>query len=106
VDPFALHRPLYRDPGGAAAWAGEGALVAQGAHLRPPAVIGAGARVDAGATVGPFAIVGAGAVVPPGAHVEHAVVWSGTALRPGERLVRGVAAGEARVDAAAPPLRT
>jgi carbonic anhydrase/acetyltransferase-like protein (isoleucine patch superfamily) len=69
-------------------------------------VIGAGARVDAGATVGPFAIVGAGAVVPPGAHVEHAVVWSGTALRPGERLVRGVAAGEARVDAAAPPLRT
>jgi mannose-1-phosphate guanylyltransferase len=112
VDPFARHRALPTDGGGArapdvgggAVWAGEGAIVAAGAHLRAPAVIGPGARVEAGATVGPFAVLGAGARVPRGAHVEHAVVWSGTALRAGERLVRGVAAGEERVDAAAPPV--
>ena len=57
------------------------------------------AEVDAGATlVGPV-LVGRGCRVPAGAWVERAVLWPGTELRPGERLVDAVAAGELRVPA-------
>ena len=48
--------------------------------------------------VGP-ALVGPGCRVPAGAWVERAVLWPGTWLRPGERLVDAVAAGEFRLPA-------
>jgi len=57
------------------------------------------AEVHARATlVGP-ALVGPGCRVPAEAWVERAVLWPGTELRPGERLVDAVAAGEFRVSA-------
>jgi mannose-1-phosphate guanylyltransferase len=57
------------------------------------------AELDARATlVGPV-LVGRGCRVPAEAWVERAVLWPGTALRPGERLVDAVAAGVIRVPA-------
>ena len=44
-------------------------------------------------------LVGRGCRVPAKAWVERAVLWPGTALRPGERLVDAVAAGVIRVPA-------
>lgn len=96
ASPFAGHDPSGH-PG---VWVGAGAQVAPGAALHAPALVGPGARVEAGATVGPAAVVGAGARVRAGARVAHAVVWEGTEVRPGEELVRAVAAGEERVPAA------
>jgi mannose-1-phosphate guanylyltransferase len=67
----------------------------------PPAAGGAivapGASVAPGAVVGPGAFVGAGAVVGAGAIVREAVVWPGTAIAPGERVERAIAAGALRV---------
>jgi mannose-1-phosphate guanylyltransferase len=37
--------------------------------------------------------------VPAGAAVEDAVLWDGTALAPGERVVHAIAAGAERVPA-------
>ena len=65
----------------------------------PRVWVAPGAEVDAGATlVGPV-LVGGGCRVPAGAWVERAVLWPGTMLRPGERLVDAVAAGVFRVSA-------
>jgi mannose-1-phosphate guanylyltransferase len=65
----------------------------------PRVWVAPGARLDARATlVGP-ALVGPGCRVPAGAWVERAVLWPGTWLRPGERLVDAVAAGEFRLPA-------
>jgi mannose-1-phosphate guanylyltransferase len=64
-----------------------------------------GVRVGDGATFGDGArlaapcFVGAGCHVPAGAVVEDAVLWDGTALAPGERVVHAIAAGEDRVGA-------
>jgi mannose-1-phosphate guanylyltransferase len=64
-----------------------------------------GVRVGRGATFGDGArlvapcFVGAGAHVPAGALVEDAVLWDGTALAPGERVVHAIAAGTERVPA-------
>jgi mannose-1-phosphate guanylyltransferase len=113
--PFAAHRPLAARAGtgtgvpedpASGAWLAEGAEVDDGATVLAPVLIGPGAHVEAGATVGPFAVLGADARVPSGARVEHAVVWSGTALARGEELVRGIAAGDDRVRAAPRSLRT
>ncbi len=59
--------------------------------------LGPGARVE-GEVRG--SVIGAEALVPAGAVVIRSVLWPGTVLRPGERLVDGVAAGELRVPAA------
>ena len=96
ADPFA-GLDLF---GHAGVWLAPRAHVDPGAALHAPAIVGAGARVEAGATVGPFAIVGEGARVAAGARVAHAVLWDGTALAPGEEVVRAVAAGGDRVPAA------
>jgi NDP-sugar pyrophosphorylase family protein len=55
--------------------------------------------VDAGAEVGPEAVVGA-ARIRRSARVERAVVWDGTEIAAGERVVDAIAAGADRVRAA------
>jgi len=95
ADPFA-GLDLF---GHAGVWMAPRSHVDPGAALHAPAIVGAGARVEAGATVGPFAVVGEGARVAAGARVAHAVVWDGTALAPGEEVVRAVAVGGDRVPA-------
>ncbi len=97
ADPFA-GLDLFGHPG---VWMAPGAHVDSGAVLHAPVYVGAGARLEAGATAGPFAIIGDGARVAAGAKLAHAVLWDGTALRPGEEVVHAVAAGDDRVPAAA-----
>lgn len=94
-DPFAGLDPF----GHPNVWMAPGAHVDPGAVLHAPILVGAGVRLEAGATVGPCAIVGDRARVAAGAKVAHAVLWEGTALRPGEEVVHAVAAGEDRVPA-------
>ncbi|HET9599294.1 MAG TPA: NDP-sugar synthase [Anaeromyxobacteraceae bacterium] len=95
ADPFAGSEP-FAEP---RLWLAPGAHVEPGACLHAPAVLGRGARVEAGASIGPYAVVGEGARIAAGARVAHAVVWDGTALAPGEEVVRAVAAGADRVPA-------
>ena len=94
ADPFAgLHKAAPR------IWISPDAEVDPGSDVVGPAMVGAGARVEAGSRVGPGAVVGRGCRVPRGASVERAVLWAGTALRPGERVEAAIAAGEHRVPA-------
>jgi mannose-1-phosphate guanylyltransferase len=65
--------------------------LAEGVRIAPGATFGDGARLVAPAFVGAGCHVGAGAVV------EDAVLWEGTTLAPGERVVHAVAAGQDRV---------
>ena len=66
--------------------------------LRGPVLIQAGAAVAAGASVGAGVVIGAGARVDGGAHLERAVLWPGTHVAAGERLVDQIAAPGIRVD--------
>jgi mannose-1-phosphate guanylyltransferase len=68
------------------------------APLRGPVLIQAGATVTAGASVGPDAVIGAGAQVDAGAQIERGVVWEGTHVAAGERVVDQIAAPRVRVD--------
>jgi mannose-1-phosphate guanylyltransferase len=68
-------------------------------ELKGPALIQADARVERGAVVGPGASVGSGARVDAGAHVQRAVIWSGTHVAAGERVVDQIAAPGVRLDA-------
>jgi mannose-1-phosphate guanylyltransferase len=81
-------------------WIAPDARVDGRAAIEGPAMVGPGARVEGGARLGPGAVVGSGCLVPAGSMVERAVLWAGTALRPGERVVDAIAAGELRVPAA------
>jgi mannose-1-phosphate guanylyltransferase len=76
-----------------------GAVVHPGARLHGPVLLAPGAEVDAGAEVGPEAVVGA-ARIRRSARVERAVVWDGTEIAAGERVVDAIAAGADRVRAA------
>jgi mannose-1-phosphate guanylyltransferase len=76
-----------------------GAVVHPGARLHGPVLLAPGAEVDAGAEVGPEVVVGA-ARIRRGARVERAVVWDGTDVAAGERVVDAIAAGTDRVAAA------
>jgi mannose-1-phosphate guanylyltransferase len=67
--------------------------------LRRPALIHAGARVEAGAVLGPGVVIGAGSRVDAGAQVERAVLWPGTHVAPGERVVDQIAAPGVRLEA-------
>ena len=67
--------------------------------LSGPALVGAGARIEAGATIGSGVVVGAGARIDAGAQIERAVVWAGTHVAAGERLVDQIAAPGIRLDA-------
>jgi mannose-1-phosphate guanylyltransferase len=77
AEPFATLRAAA--PG---VWVAPGAVVEEGATMRGPVMVGRGCRV------------------PAGSWVERAVLWPGTTLHPGERLVDAVAAGDLRVSAA------
>jgi len=92
ADPFAGTVELA--PGVRAA---ASARVDRAARLVGPALVLDGAIVEAGAEVGPNAVVGRAARVPAGARVREAVLWDGTALAPGERVDRAIAAGGERV---------
>lgn len=94
TEPFAAAGAA---PGGILV--GPGARVDPDAVIAPPALVGAEAIVEALAVVGPGAVIGAGARVAGGAEVRDAVVWDGTALAPGEKVERAIAAGADRVDA-------
>jgi mannose-1-phosphate guanylyltransferase len=94
ADPFApLRAASHR------VWIAPDAEVEPGAEILGPALVGPGARIDAGGRVGPGAVVGRGCRVPDGAAVERAILWPGTVLRPGERVLGAIAAGELRVPA-------
>jgi len=67
--------------------------------LEAPPRVAPDARLDPGSQVAGDAVVGAGCHVPAGARVERAVLWPGTALRPGEVVVDAIAAGTLRVPA-------
>jgi len=89
---------------------GAGVRAARGARIDPsaavvgPALLGEGVVVDAGARVGPGVVAGAGCRIPAGAVVRDAVLWEGTALAPGERVERAIAAGEVRLASDPSPL--
>lgn len=78
-------------------WIAPDAGIDPGAELVGPLLVDSGARIEARARVGPDAVVGRGCRVPAGASVERAVLWPGTVLRPEERVLRAIAAGELRV---------
>jgi mannose-1-phosphate guanylyltransferase len=65
-----------------------------------PFAIAPSATVEEGADVGPGVHAGPGARLAAGCTVREAVIWAGTAIRPGERVIRAIAAGDLRVDAA------
>ena len=69
----------------AGVWLGDGAEVAAGATLTPPAVIGDGTRVAAGAVVGPHAVVGRGCRIGPRARVAGSILWERVSV--GEQAV-------------------
>ena len=69
------------------------------APLRAPVLIQAGATVEAGANVGSAVVICAGARVDAGAQLERAVVWPGTHVAAGERVVEQIAAPGVRLDA-------
>ena len=68
------------------------------ASIASPALIQAGATVSAGADVGAGVVIGAGARIDGGAHLRNAVVWAGTHVAAGERVVDQIAAPGVRVD--------
>ena len=75
------------------------APLAGSAERAPGVRVGRGASVDPGARVRSPTFVGAGCAVPAGAELEDAILWEGTALSPGERVVHAIAAGPERVAA-------
>jgi mannose-1-phosphate guanylyltransferase len=64
-----------------------------------PALIQEGAVIAKGATVGPGSTIGAKARIDAGARIERAVVWAGTHVASGERVVDQIAAPGVRLDA-------
>lgn len=84
------------------------AKVDPAARLVGPALVGPATVIERDAVVGPGVVLGEGVRVGRGATVERVVAWPRTAIRPGERLSRVVAAGGIRVpagEATAPPPR-
>src|SRR5205807_1427263 len=57
-----------------------------------------GARTEAGGILGSGVVVGAGARIDTGAQVERAVVWPGTHVATGERVIDQIAAPGVRLD--------
>ena len=67
--------------------------------LAAPALVHAGVQVAAGARLGPGIVLGAGVRVDSGAQIERAVVWDGTHVAGGERVIEQIAAPGVRLDA-------
>ncbi len=72
---------------------GEGAVIEQGALVRPPVYIGAGSRVCKGARIEPYSVLGRNVTVSGGAGVKRAVVLDGCRLEENSQL-RGAVADE------------
>lgn len=100
ADPFAEHE----ERSGGVLMA-RGVLIDRSAVIEGPVLLGEGAAVEAGARVGPNAVVGAGCRIAAGAVLRDAVLWEGTALAPGERVERAIAAGPIRLSAERPAVR-
>ena len=56
-------------------WVERTAIIASGARLEAPAVVGASVAVDAGARVGPHTVLGERTRVAAGAQIEGSVLW-------------------------------
>jgi mannose-1-phosphate guanylyltransferase len=69
------------------------------AVLSGPLLVLQGAQVVASARIGPDVVLGAKVRVDAGAQIERAVVWDGTHIGPGERVVDQIAAPGIRLDA-------
>jgi mannose-1-phosphate guanylyltransferase len=69
------------------------------AVLSGPLLVLQDARIAAGARIGPDVVLGARVRVDAGAQLERAVVWDGTHIGPGERVVDQIAAPGVRLDA-------
>lgn len=82
----------------AGVWTAAG-VVADGARIEPPAVLGDGVRIQAGAHVGPRAVVGLGSQVAAGARIEDAVLWERVEVGPGAVLRECVVGADARIGA-------
>lgn len=65
---------------------GEGALVEEGALLRPPVMVGNHCRVEEGAFIGPYTVLGHGVVVKRGATLEGAILHDNAYVGPGAWL--------------------
>lgn len=82
---------------------GGGVRVARGARIDPaarvvgPVLLGEGVEIEAGARVGPGVVAGRACRLGAGAIVRDAVLWETTAVAPGERVERAIAAGELRL---------
>jgi len=75
--------------------------VARSGFAAPPPRLASDALIEPGAEVGPEVVVGRGCRIGAGARVDRAVLWPGTAIRPGEVVRDAVAAGTLRVSARA-----
>lgn len=99
VDPFA-----GCEERGAGVRVARGVRIDPAAALTGPVLLGEGTIVEAGARVGPNVVVGPGGRIARDAVVRDAVLWEGTALSPGERVERAIAAGPIRVPSEPSPL--
>jgi mannose-1-phosphate guanylyltransferase len=107
LDLLAGRVPLGRfagaDPFAGCVDRGGGVRTARGVRIDPtarltgPALLLEDTVVEGGARVGPGAVIGAACRVAAGAVVSDAILWDGTALAPGERLERAIAAGALRL---------
>ncbi len=89
--PFPL--PGAQSPG---VYLEEGAVVEQGALLRPPVYVGRGSRIMRGARLEPYSVIGRGVTVRGGAGVKRAVVLDGCRLEENAQL-RGAVIDEGAV---------
>ena len=100
--PLRRFRP-YADPFSGCEQRGPGVFVHASARveapLRAPTLIQEGAMVEAGANLGAGVVIGARARVDSGAQVERAVLWEGTHVAAGERVVEQIAAPGVRLEA-------
>jgi mannose-1-phosphate guanylyltransferase/phosphomannomutase len=78
-------------------WVGENTQLHPQAEVVAPTVIGHGCSVGAGATVGPFTVVGDNSVIEAGAVVDHSVVWAGTYIGRGSRVIGATLCRNVRV---------
>ena len=76
-------------------------VVAPGATVSPPAVIGARSRLEAGARVGPATVLGERCVVGNGAMVEGAILWDDVTVGARARLRDCIVGAGARIGAGA-----
>lgn len=80
-------------------WIGEGTLIAPGAILRGPAVLGRGVRIAQNARVGPFSVLGDRCVVEAGGVVKAAVLWEEVRVGEGASVRECVAGAGCRIGA-------